>query len=179
MCHKTQITWSNHFYLVINWYSSPNSPLHRYNLAQINSHRFLALYFECLLSNILGTEVILILWNKYICRQLNSIWENVLSELLEVNLEIWIYLLYPISKLWLSSLDLNFSCLGPLVIEFHLQEFTRLHVEHYYFFRAIFKFRIDLLELWYFLIKNTLSLTLVTCHILDVFNPITCRSIVN
>ena len=69
-----------------------------------------------------------------------------LLEVLEVLLEIEIYLLDPFCKHFLSSLNLDFSDLGPLIIELRFQEFTRLDVELDDFFWAEVKFHIKLLE---------------------------------
>ena len=140
-------------------------PLLGHNLAQINSHRFFALDFESLLSNILRSELILALWIKYICRQLDVLRVIVFFKVLEVRLEIEIYLLDPIGISFFSYLDLNISDLSPLIIELIFQEFTRLHIEHYDFLWTKFKFQIDFLEFGYFLLE-VFFLFLLLLHVL-------------
>jgi hypothetical protein len=70
----------------------------------------------------------------------------VFLEVLKELLEIEIYLLNLFCKPFLSSLDLDFSDLGPLMIELRFQKFTWLNVEHYDFLGIKFKFHINLLE---------------------------------
>lgn len=87
-----------------------------------------------------------------------------LLEVLEVLLEIEIYLLDPFCKPFLSSLDLDFSDLDPLIIELLFQEFTRLDIELNDFFWTEFKFHINLFEFEDFDIEDLLLLLLLKTY---------------
>ena len=117
-------------------------------------------------------KFILALRNEYICGQLNVLRYYVFLEVLEVLLEIEIYLLDPFCKPFLSSLDLDFSDLGPLIIELLFQEFTRLDIELNDFFWTEFKFHINLFEFEDFDIEDLLLLLLLkTYDPLHTCNP--------
>jgi hypothetical protein len=171
MSDEGQIPRSNHLHLVIDRDCSARLPLLGHNLAKIDGHRFLALDLESLLSNILRRKLFLSLGNKSIGRQLNVLRKNATLEVLEVHLEIEIYLLDLLGILFFGSFDLNICYLGPLFIELRFQEFTRLHVELNNFLRTEFKFHIDLLEFGNFLIETFLFIFLFLLLVLKTYPP--------
>ena len=89
--------------------------------------------------------MVLALRDENVCGQLNALILNVPLEVLEILLEIEVNLLDAILILLLSPLDLYVSYLGPLIMEFLFQEFTRLHVEIDDILRRELKFCIEIL----------------------------------
>jgi hypothetical protein len=121
------------------------------------------------MSILLRGQLILALRNKHICRQLNILRLYASLKVLEVLLEIHIYLLDSFSEPLLSFDDLNFSYLSPLIIELLFQELTRLHIEHDNFFGTELKFHIDFLEFGHFLFKILLLFLLLLAK--NFLNP--------
>ena len=113
------------------------------------------------MSILLRGQLILALRNKHICCQLNILRLYTSLKVLEVLLEIHIYLLDSFSKPLLSFDNLNFSYLSPLIIELQFQELTRLHIEHDNIFGTELKFHIDFLEFGHFLFEILLLFLLL------------------
>ena len=75
------------------------------------------------------------IWDKSICSQLNFLRFYLSLELREIHLKILIYLLNLFFIPLFSPFDFNSSGFCPLVLELLFQEFARLHIERYNFFR--------------------------------------------
>jgi hypothetical protein len=92
-------------------------------------------------------------------------------EVLEVHLEIVIYLLDPIRKPFFSFLDLDISYLVPLIFEPIFQKFTWLNVELDDFFGTEIKFHIALLKFENFL-NGVFFIFLLPLILLNTYNPL-------
>ena len=136
----------NHLCVLIYLDFSVVIPLFAHYKAHINCHCFVAISFENLWREFQRRFLVLTLWKKNICCQLNLFILNLCEEGIHIQLEIEFNLIYPVGICFFGILYLYNRDFIPLIFEFFFQKFTWQHIEHQDFFCGKFKFCIHLLK---------------------------------